>query len=145
MCVFRSTGLQKGFTLIESLVALLVLSFSLLGLAALQLNALQSASAAYQRSLASLIALDVQERIWAASAEAAGDCGDVLDSGVEAVSNSYWSGDDYVGQETLPNLEISLASPSLCVFDIMLVWDDLRFFSQGESDVFFYRFRLPGS
>lgn len=54
----------QGFTLIESLVALVVLSIGLLGVAAMQLKALQSAHIGYQRSLVSLIATDGQERIW---------------------------------------------------------------------------------
>jgi type IV pilus assembly protein PilV len=54
----------SGFTLLEVLVALLVLSVGTLGCVALQLNALQATHSAYQRSLASLIAADVGERLW---------------------------------------------------------------------------------
>ncbi len=53
-----------GFTLLEVLVALLVLSVGTLGCVALQLNALQATHSAYQRSLASLIAADAGERLW---------------------------------------------------------------------------------
>src|SRR5690554_7889026 len=60
---------QLGFTLIEALIALLVLSIGLLGVAAMQLKALQGAHAAYQRSIASLAAQDAQERLWASLAE----------------------------------------------------------------------------
>ncbi len=60
---------SAGFTLIEALVALLVLSIGLLGVAAMQLEALQGAHAAYQRSIASLAAQDVQERLWAEVAQ----------------------------------------------------------------------------
>src|SRR5690554_8195605 len=55
----------KGFTLLEALIALLVLSIGMLGVAAMQLKALQGAHAAYQRSIASLAAQDAQERLWA--------------------------------------------------------------------------------
>ncbi len=54
----------SGFTLLEVLVALLVLSVGTLGCVALQMNALQATHSAYQRSLASLIAADVGERLW---------------------------------------------------------------------------------
>jgi type IV pilus assembly protein PilV len=54
----------SGFTLLEVLVALLLLSVGTLGCVALQLNALQATHSAYQRSLASLIAADVGERLW---------------------------------------------------------------------------------
>lgn len=53
---------QHGFTLIEALVALAILSFGLMGIAAMQLNALNSASRGYQHSVATLAAVDAQER-----------------------------------------------------------------------------------
>src|SRR5690554_3660239 len=56
---------QSGFTLIEALIALLVLSIGLLGAAAMQLKALQGAQSGYQRALASLAAQDAVERLWA--------------------------------------------------------------------------------
>src|SRR5690554_5039593 len=56
---------SRGFSLIEALIALLVLSIGMLGAAAMQLNALQSAHIAYQRSIATLAAQDAQERLWA--------------------------------------------------------------------------------
>ena len=64
-----------GFTLIEVLIALLVLCFGVLGCAALQLNALQATHSAYQRSLASLIAADAGERLWLGLAEGRIDTG----------------------------------------------------------------------
>ncbi|MCA1806114.1 MAG: type IV pilus modification protein PilV, partial [Xanthomonadaceae bacterium] len=48
----------SGFTLLEVLIALLVLSVGTLGCVALQLNALKATHSAYQRSLASLIVAD---------------------------------------------------------------------------------------
>jgi type IV pilus assembly protein PilV len=54
----------SGFTLLEVLIALLLLSVGTLGCVALQLNALQATHSAYQRSLASLIAADAGERLW---------------------------------------------------------------------------------
>ena len=41
---------QRGFSLVEALIALVVLSIGLIGVAAMQLKALQSANAGYQRS-----------------------------------------------------------------------------------------------
>jgi type IV pilus assembly protein PilV len=61
--------------MIEVLVALLVLCVGALGCAALQLNALQATHSAYQRSLASLIAADVGERLWLGLAEGRIDTG----------------------------------------------------------------------
>lgn len=53
---------QTGSSLIEVLVALLVFSVGMLGLAALQLNALQGASDSSQRSQTTWIMQDLAER-----------------------------------------------------------------------------------
>ena len=53
----------SGFTLLEMLVALLVLSFGLLGMAGLQATALRNNNNAYQRTQATVIALDIFERM----------------------------------------------------------------------------------
>ena len=62
------TGACRGFSLLETLIALLVLSIGALGNVALQLHALQATHSAYQRTLASLIAADAGERLWMAAA-----------------------------------------------------------------------------
>lgn len=54
---------QTGTSLIEVLVTLLVFSVGLLGLAAMQLNALQGSTDSGQRSQATWIAQDMAERI----------------------------------------------------------------------------------
>ncbi|MFC2993480.1 type IV pilus modification protein PilV [Halomonas tibetensis] len=73
LSTFRVAGMrnlrQKGFTLVEVLVAIVVLSVGVLGLAAMQLKASQGATIAYQRSLASMVALDGEERVWSLLAE----------------------------------------------------------------------------
>lgn len=58
-------GKSRGFSLIEVLVAMVVLAVGLLGLAGLQLKGLQSAHMAHQRTLATLVAEDAAERLWA--------------------------------------------------------------------------------
>lgn len=61
---------QSGLSLIEVMVALVVLSIGLLGIALLQMRALQSTHAAYQATLASIMATDAEERLWLDRAEA---------------------------------------------------------------------------
>jgi type IV pilus assembly protein PilV len=53
----------RGFTLIESLVALLVLSIGLLGVAAMQLSSLQANNGAFQRTQATFLAQDMADRM----------------------------------------------------------------------------------
>ncbi|MGM0988535.1 MAG: type IV pilus modification protein PilV [Pseudomonadota bacterium] len=136
---------QQGFTLIEALVALLVLSIGLLGVAAMQLKSLQGAHAAYQRSIASLAAQDAQERLWARMAEA-GDTtcpawSDAKDLGEESWHDS-WKG-------YLPGLEQEAVTPAgapneNCEFDITVKWSDSRF-DEEEDPQFDYKVRLPGA
>lgn len=54
---------NRGFTLLEMLVALLVLSFGLLGMAGLQATGLRNNNNAYQRTQASIIAVEMIERM----------------------------------------------------------------------------------
>lgn len=132
---------QSGFTLIEALIALLVLSIGMLGVAAMQLKALQGAHAAYQRSIASLAAQDAQERLWAEMAQQGGlACpgeGEVNGTGANT-----WHG-QWV--EFLPGLNSSPVSESGdCQFDISVGWSDSRFENE-DAPVFEYTIRLPGS
>jgi type IV pilus assembly protein PilV len=62
-----STRAQEGTTLIEVLVALLILSVGLLGAAAFQLNALKYTDSSRMTSQASFIAYDLMDRIRANS------------------------------------------------------------------------------
>ncbi len=61
---------QQGFTLLEVLVSLVVLSIGLLGLAALQLQGLKYNHDAYVRTQGTFLAYDLIERMRANSANA---------------------------------------------------------------------------
>ncbi|MGM1052506.1 MAG: type IV pilus modification protein PilV [Pseudomonadota bacterium] len=142
----RNSGVQSGFTLIEALVALLVLSIGLLGVAAMQLKSLQGAHAAYQRSIASLAAQDAQERLWARMAEVGNrECpswSDAKDVGEEQSWYDTWEG-------YLPGLELDAVSPAVipnadCEFFISVKWSESRFSDESNPE-FEYTVRLPGS
>lgn len=55
--------IQRGFTLIEILVAMVVLAIGLLGLAGLQTTAIQFTNSAYFRSQATSLAYDIADRM----------------------------------------------------------------------------------
>ncbi|WP_404299054.1 type IV pilus modification protein PilV [Halomonas sp.] len=136
---------SKGFTLIEAMVALLVLSLGLLGVAAMQFKALQGAHAGYQRSIASLAAQDAQERLWAQMAEEGGrTCPAWSDA-------KDFGGDDWHGiwSVYLPSLDQDVVDPSgppasNCEFDISVNWVEGRFEDEDAPELI-YRVRLPGS
>ena len=54
---------QKGVSLLEVLVAILILSFGLLGLAALQTNALRNSQSSFQRSQAVMLTYFIVDAI----------------------------------------------------------------------------------
>jgi len=55
---------QGGFSLIESLISMLVMAIGLLGLAALQIKSVQFSQASMQQSMAAIQATDMAERLW---------------------------------------------------------------------------------
>ncbi|WFE70777.1 type IV pilus modification protein PilV [Halomonas sp. M1] len=128
---------QKGFSLIEALIALLVLSVGLIGVAAMQLKALQSATAGYQRSVVTLAAVDAQERLWAQLAQG-NSCSEMANN-VESEWQDHW----FSGSET-PIRHFSgviEANAAECEFNIMVTLNEHESASAGE--IFSYTFRLP--
>jgi prepilin-type N-terminal cleavage/methylation domain-containing protein len=108
---------QRGYTLIEALVALLVLSIGLGGMAALHLATLSSAHSSYYRSIASTVALDLEERIWEFAAlnfQEPGDCvTDAEFQNLRAQLVTRWSfvpGESAAGQAGIPNLNITFGN-----------------------------------
>jgi type IV pilus assembly protein PilV len=72
----------NGFTLVEVLIALLVLSIGMLGIAALYLESLRASRAALVRTEAVTLAADIADRIRANRNPAgAYDCGGTCDAG----------------------------------------------------------------
>lgn len=81
---------SRGFTMIEVLVAVLVLSFGLLGLAMLQVESMKHNTDAYLRTQATLLAYDIIDRM-RANVEAANSGGYVADekpSTIETCGNT---------------------------------------------------------
>lgn len=59
----NANKLERGTTLIETLVALLVLSIGLLGVAGMQMTSLQSNRGAHLRSQAQVLSYDIADRM----------------------------------------------------------------------------------
>ncbi len=142
-------GTQQGFTLIEVLVSFIVLSIGLLGLASLQLNALKSSHSAYQRTVASIIAMDAGERLWAelAKSKNLNAANDVEEAWLE-----YWD-DTRQGRPpeeiTLPAFAAARQIPSSISCDgdntctITVTWEDQRFADDdADATIFIYTIKL---
>lgn len=125
-------GQQSGFSLIEALIALLVLSVGLLGVAAMQLKALQASQIGYQRSLASLIAIDGQERVWNEYVDLrlAGNTGSASCPTASTV-NSEWL-DYWQGAVAMMSAESGALTTAIsdaggqCLYNLVVSWVDQR-------------------
>lgn len=135
-----------GFSLIEVLVAIVVLSVGLLGFAALQLKGLQSAHAGYQRTLASVIASDAAERLWAEWPKGPVDA--AVTENIEAAWLAAWQPDSSKpNQLTLPGVAASSITADAQGFLITVRWNEGRFANDAADPAnaaeFTYRIGIP--
>lgn len=134
----RST---HGFTLFEVLIAVLVLSLGLLGLAALQSTGLRQSHSAYTRSQATIFAYDIIDRMRTnkATAEANGyllaKTGTPPSFTVDCVSASCTGADlaafelnDWIGRisQTLPTGQGEVSPLAAGIVTVRVHWDDNR-------------------
>jgi len=147
----KTFGAQKaaGFTLIEILVAVLVLSVGLLGLAALNLTGLQGSQASYERSVAVMQANDLVERMWAGICDLHDDDGDFVQAEASNIKAAWeaqqqdtlagtgWSSPDLVFDDTTSG---SVGT----VVQLQIRWNE-RTARNGEPATmeFTHHFRLP--
>ncbi|MGM0915624.1 MAG: type IV pilus modification protein PilV [Pseudomonadota bacterium] len=137
---------EQGFTLLEVIIAVLVLSVGLLGIAGLQLKALQGAHLAHQRTVASLAAQDARERVWyelAARIESEADtvCPPEEDLTTITAVGSEWH-DHW--EPYLPGLVTDAIEPQPdCSFEITVDWTENRFQNEGDVSRLTYEFTLP--
>lgn len=117
---------ERGFTLIEGLVTLAVLSIALLGLAMLQGGGARFVSDAAVRSQATLLAYDIIDRMRmnpaAAAAYTAGDPGGACDTATASVDNDLNCWYQAIA-DTLPQGNGSIAQ-SGAAFTVVLSWRD---------------------
>ena len=144
-----------GFTLLEVLIALVILSIGLLGVAALQGVGLRSSHGAYITSQASLLAYDVADRIRAnpgmialggAIATAIGDCDlDVSALGLSDADRVEWS---CSVQTLLPGGSGSVSrQPSAAIagastVTIDLSWQDLQTELDADDNAIAWQYQL---
>ena len=144
---------QQGFTMIEVLVALLVLSIGLAGLAALQISSLQYVHSSHYRSMASAIALDMEERLWLDLADNTLTGCPTVTSGTGttlATAISDWNRTTANSASLLriPNLQVSVGAATTGTrtteVPITLSWGEQRFSDTDASttESFTYTMRM---
>lgn len=108
---------QGGFSLLEVLIALLVLSIGLLGLASLQIRSVQVNHSAYMRTQATNLAYAILDS-WRANKDA------VLSSGATPPDLNTWKGK--IG-EVLPGGDLQVALDSATQqYALTITWRDDR-------------------
>lgn len=133
---------QSGFTLIEVLVALLVLAIGLVGIASLHIAGLRNAHSSYYTSIASSAALDFEERLWLAMTDINEGCIDPDTVGnIIADLETAWGG-GAGGTITIPGLQVNLIDLNTAGLDdddywaevrINVAWTDSRFGQAQET------------
>jgi len=123
---------QKGMTLVETLVALVVLSIGLLGVAGLQMASLRSNHSAHLRSQGTALAYDIIDRMRANRNAALGGAYDVAlganvaGATMAAIDVTAWKA---AVAAALTNGDGSIARNGN-IFTVTIQWDDTR----GEND-----------
>lgn len=115
----------RGLTLIEVLITLLVLSIGLAGIAALHMISLKTAHSAYYRSMASIIAVDAEERLWIALADTPPEQAPDINQ-VRTEWQTHWAESEI----RLPGFEVGLVdvadSPDWTDVQITVRWSEAR-------------------
>lgn len=121
-------GSQSGTTLIEVLVAIVVLSVGLLGLAGLQMTGLKSNHSAYLRSQATLLAYDLSDRMRTQRQAALNGA---YDDGSVTADRTSWDASvtSLLGAGATGSLARNGTS-----FTITITWDDDRGRIKGSGD-----------
>lgn len=147
---------QEGFTLIEVMMALAVLTIGLTGLAAMQLTAMQYSHSAHYRSMASTVVLDFEERLWLELADDDLACGGDWASKVSALATDWnranlATDDDEEGTVKhalrIPGLAIApgtiTSAGSVVQIPVSLSWTEARFGDiENTAESFTYNIRI---
>ncbi len=134
IAAYRSIGggrRQSGFSLLEVLITVIILSIGLLGVAAMQLKGLQSAHSSYHRTLATTIAIDGSERLWAT----------LVDGSVDVTkAQTSWRDNWPAGPNTLPGLLLTIEVPDpsdSTTYRFVVRWGEERFGAITETETTF--------
>ena len=135
----------SGFTLIEILIALLVLSIGLLGLAAVQFQSLQNSHASYERSMATMQTRDLVERLWGGICDLYDADGNIVSGGEKDIFESWVDDHDrvdgtFAGQNWFPDLS---QDTNTDVWTISIEWVGRRAQTAARDEEIIHLFRIP--
>lgn len=118
----KSVNIQKGFTLIEAMISLFILSFGLLGLAATQMSSMQSTNSSYKLTIANIASKDAFSLMQREFKESETNCSQ-LSSAIESEWLERWRG-------VVPDIDGVINENTSVLNDCLIVikmqWNDLR-------------------
>lgn len=126
---------QLGMTLLEVLIALLVLSIGMVGLSALLVTALTNVHSSSQYSLASALALDFEERLWFEIATLSASTPGELSNGCLAIDQIENVAKEMVDQWTASSNDWSWAGAGAERFQVPELSIDVDEGDLSESEV----------
>jgi prepilin-type N-terminal cleavage/methylation domain-containing protein len=125
---------QEGFTLIEAMISLFILSFALLGLAATQINSMQSTNSSYKLTIANIASKDAFSLMQREFKENGIACSQ-LPSVIESDWLNRWRG-------VIPNISGAISENTSvsddCLIVVEMEWNDPRM--EGGIRYMDYRF-----
>lgn len=121
---------QSGLTLIEALIAMLLLSIGLLGLISLVTSVTLASHRADNGAMMRILATDIQERAWIFSA-----LGDDCDDAEGMAGLDAWSDHPMLDVDSMPLVTLSITEDAGCVLTII---------PQGSMEPVEYRVTGPG-
>jgi len=138
---------QSGFTLLEVLVAVLVLSIGLLGLAGLLASSIRNNQSAYQRTQATWLAYDIVDRMRVnRPAALASDYDTTLGTPANCAANPTLSGSmaahELTGSKTLPACALPAGDGAFALntanrqVTVTVQWNDSRGTSGNTAQTF---------
>ncbi len=138
----KTIRMHTGFTLIEVLVSIVIVSFGLLGVAGLLSTGLKSTQGSLQRTQASLLAYDMADRMRMNRAAARnGDyvTGTVTTNAVAISDKEAW---DEAVESLLPEGDGTVTMPATNFYSITVQWDDSKVVGGSATQSFVLRGEL---
>lgn len=137
----RSSHAQRGISMVEVLVTVVIISFGLLGVAGLLATGLRNNQSSEWRTQASVLAYDMAERM-RGNRQAALDglyATGTSASGVPATDKTDWSA---LLAARLPSGSGTVAMTDIRYYTITIQWDDSKGAGGGATEQFVFRGEL---
>lgn len=138
----RTIRPQSGFTLIEVLVSIVIVSFGLLGVAGLLSTGLKSTQGSLQRTQASLLAYDMADRMRMNRAAARNGEYRTLVTATNTIAVSDKDAWESAVADLLPSGVGSVTMPATNFYSITVQWDDSKVTGGSATQSFVLRGEL---